>query len=191
MNPYIPYKRRNSGHPIRHFTLSTIPIPSRMPLRSGAFDGICFPPFPSANHRSRRFFGYRPGYVGTGNRVFGVGMLTETEIKKTKPREKPFKLSDGGGLHLYVTPAGGKLWRYRFEVSGKEKLLSIGPYPSAINSTKSLPQCSVADPLVAQAPPALSLAPSGAAVSSHTIRLAIGRRRSIRLRSKPRTMPAE
>lgn len=57
-------------------------------------------------------------------------MLTETEIKKTKPREKPFKLSDGGGLHLYVSPAGGKLWRYRFEVGGKEKLLSIGPYPA-------------------------------------------------------------
>jgi integrase len=33
-------------------------------------------------------------------------------------------------LHLYVTPAGGKLWRLRYEFVRKEKLLSIGPYPS-------------------------------------------------------------
>lgn len=57
-------------------------------------------------------------------------MLTDAEIKRAKPREKPFKLSDGGGLHLYVTSAGGKLWRYRYEIGGKEKLLSIGPYPA-------------------------------------------------------------
>src|SRR5689334_12181695 len=57
-------------------------------------------------------------------------MLTDAEVKRTKPKEKPFKLSDGAGLHLYVTPAGGKLWRYRYEIGGKEKLLSIGPYPA-------------------------------------------------------------
>jgi hypothetical protein len=34
------------------------------------------------------------------------------------------------GLHLYVTPAGGKVWRLRYEFQRKEKLLSIGPYPS-------------------------------------------------------------
>ncbi len=57
-------------------------------------------------------------------------MLTDAEIKRTKPRDKPFKLSDGNGLHLYITPAGGRLWRYRYEIAGKEKLLSIGPYPA-------------------------------------------------------------
>ena len=62
-------------------------------------------------------------------------MLTDAQIRKTKPAEKAFKLPDGGGLHILITPAGGKLWRYRYEVphpeTGKrvERLLSIGPYP--------------------------------------------------------------
>jgi len=57
-------------------------------------------------------------------------MLTDAQIRKAKAADKPFKLTDGGGLHLYVTPAGGKLWRLRYEFERKEKLLSIGPYPS-------------------------------------------------------------
>lgn len=56
-------------------------------------------------------------------------MLTDTRIRKEKPRDKPFKIADGGGLFLYVSPSGGKLWRFRYTFGGKEKLLSIGPYP--------------------------------------------------------------
>jgi integrase len=57
-------------------------------------------------------------------------MLTDTQIRKAKPAEKAYKLADGEGLHLYVSPAGGKLWRYRYKIDGAEKLLSIGPYPT-------------------------------------------------------------
>lgn len=57
-------------------------------------------------------------------------MLTDTRVRNEKPREKPFKLTDSGGLYLYVTPAGGKLWRMKYHFAGKEKLLSIGPYPA-------------------------------------------------------------
>lgn len=56
-------------------------------------------------------------------------MLTDAQVRKAKGQEKPYKLSDGGGLHLYVSPSGGKLWRFRYEFAGKEKLLSIGQYP--------------------------------------------------------------
>lgn len=56
-------------------------------------------------------------------------MLTDAQIKKAKGQDKPYKLSDGSGLHLYVSPSGGKLWRFRYEFAGKEKLLSIGSYP--------------------------------------------------------------
>jgi len=57
-------------------------------------------------------------------------MLTDAQIRKAKAADKPYKLTDGAGLHVYVTPAGGKLWRLRYEFERKEKLLSIGPYPS-------------------------------------------------------------
>jgi integrase len=39
------------------------------------------------------------------------------------------KLADGGGLHLFITPAGGATWRIKYRIDGKEKVYSIGPYP--------------------------------------------------------------
>ncbi len=56
-------------------------------------------------------------------------MLSDVKIRKAKGADKPYKLADERGLHLYVTPAGGRLWRYRYEIGGKEKLLSLGSYP--------------------------------------------------------------
>lgn len=56
--------------------------------------------------------------------------LTATELQKAKPREKDFKLFDGGGLYLLVTPSGGKLWNMKYNRDGKEKKISIGAYPA-------------------------------------------------------------
>ncbi|MBL8437613.1 MAG: tyrosine-type recombinase/integrase [Zoogloeaceae bacterium] len=56
-------------------------------------------------------------------------MLTDKEIQSAKPREKAYKLADGDGLHLEVSPAGGKLWRLRYRFGGKEKMLALGKYP--------------------------------------------------------------
>ncbi|MGE0055998.1 MAG: tyrosine-type recombinase/integrase [Hyphomicrobium sp.] len=55
--------------------------------------------------------------------------LTDTAIKAAKPREKPFRLHDERGLYLEVSPAGGKLFRFKYRFEGKEKRLSFGPYP--------------------------------------------------------------
>lgn len=55
--------------------------------------------------------------------------LTDTEIRKTKPAAKPLKLSDGKGLYLLINPTGSKLWRWKYRVSGKEKLMTLGAYP--------------------------------------------------------------
>jgi integrase len=55
--------------------------------------------------------------------------LTELAIRKAKPLEKPYKLSDSGGLFLYITPAGGKSWRWKYYVDGREKLMTLGLYP--------------------------------------------------------------
>lgn len=56
-------------------------------------------------------------------------MLTDTLIKNTKPADKTFKITDGAGLYLEVTPSGGKHWRYRFRLDGKENLFAVGSYP--------------------------------------------------------------
>lgn len=55
--------------------------------------------------------------------------LTDVAIRNSKPGAKAIKLTDGGGMFLLVTPAGGKLWRLKFRVDGREKLLAIGTYP--------------------------------------------------------------
>jgi hypothetical protein len=56
-------------------------------------------------------------------------MLTIQEIKNAKVGDKPRKLYDRDGLYLFVTPTGGKLWRGKYRVNGREKTLSLGPYP--------------------------------------------------------------
>ena len=56
-------------------------------------------------------------------------MLTVFAIEKAQPRDKPYKLSDGSGLHLLVEPTGGKLWRFRYQFDRKEKMISLGSFP--------------------------------------------------------------
>jgi integrase len=55
--------------------------------------------------------------------------LTDTEIRKTKPAAKAYRLPDTKGLFLFVTPTGGKLWRYKYRHGGLQKLMAIGKYP--------------------------------------------------------------
>ena len=52
--------------------------------------------------------------------------LTDLEIKRAKIKDRPYKLSDGGNMYLWVTPAGGKLWRWAFRYEGKAKLMTFG-----------------------------------------------------------------
>ncbi len=56
-------------------------------------------------------------------------LLTDAKVKNSKPIEKPFKLFDGDGLFLLVTPTGSKWWRLKYRFSGKEKQLALGVYP--------------------------------------------------------------
>lgn len=55
--------------------------------------------------------------------------LNARQIDTAKPKEKAYKLADGGGLYLLVKPSGGKYWRFKYRVAGKEKLLALGVYP--------------------------------------------------------------
>lgn len=56
--------------------------------------------------------------------------LTATEVKNAKAESKSTKLFDGHGLFLLVKPTGSKGWRFKYRFGGKEKLLSLGPYPT-------------------------------------------------------------
>lgn len=56
-------------------------------------------------------------------------MLNDTQIRKAKPQDKPYKLTDGNGLYIVINPNGSKLWRYRFRLDGKESVFAIGAYP--------------------------------------------------------------
>lgn len=56
--------------------------------------------------------------------------LTDTAVRNAKPKGKPYKLGDSGGLFLLVQPSGGKLWRLKYRLEGREKKLGIGVYPA-------------------------------------------------------------
>jgi integrase len=62
--------------------------------------------------------------------------LTPIKIENAKPdpaKPKGHKLMDGNGLHIFVSPAGGKLWRYTYEFAGTAKVLSLGAYDRETN----------------------------------------------------------
>jgi len=56
--------------------------------------------------------------------------LTATAVRNAKPQEKTYRLADGGGMYLEVTPAGGRYWRLKYRHAGKEKRLALGVYPA-------------------------------------------------------------
>jgi integrase len=56
-------------------------------------------------------------------------MLSQLAITGAAPKERPYKLSDGQGLHLLVKPNGRKLWRFRYRFMAVEKMLALGAYP--------------------------------------------------------------
>ena len=56
--------------------------------------------------------------------------LTDTRIRTAKPKTKSYKLSDGGGMYLLVSPDGGRYWRLDYRFAGKRRTLALGVYPT-------------------------------------------------------------
>ena len=79
--------------------------------------------------KQQNFGGIFRGILETPPKKYSQVPLTDRQIKNAKPAAKAYKLADGRGLYLQVTTAGGKLWRWKYRIGGKEKLLSIGKYP--------------------------------------------------------------
>lgn len=55
--------------------------------------------------------------------------LTARQIEQAKPKDKPYKLTDGAGLYLYIAPTGLKSWRKNFTHGGKQKTATLGRWP--------------------------------------------------------------
>jgi integrase len=57
-------------------------------------------------------------------------MLTDKAVRNLKPKSTPYKVSDGGGLHVLVQPSGSKLWRMAYRFEAKQRTLAFGIYPA-------------------------------------------------------------
>ena len=55
--------------------------------------------------------------------------LSQLAIINAKPKDKPYLLLDGEGLHLQIYTSGSKLWRLRFRFGGKANMMSLGAFP--------------------------------------------------------------
>lgn len=64
-----------------------------------------------------------------------LAKLTDTAIRTAKGKEKPYKLADGGGLHILVKPDGGKYWRYNYRYADKDRTMAFGVYPEVSAKT--------------------------------------------------------
>src|ERR1700710_2892595 len=56
--------------------------------------------------------------------------LTDASCPSARPGSKLQKLTDGGGLQLWLQPSGARLWRLAYRFDGKQKLLAVGVYPT-------------------------------------------------------------
>jgi len=74
--------------------------------------------------------------------------LNDVAIRAAKPGPKPIKLSDERGLFLLVQPSGGKLWRLKYRIAGREKKLSLGRYPD-VALKEARERCAEARKLIA------------------------------------------
>lgn len=59
-----------------------------------------------------------------------TGKLAAVTVRQSKPKDKPYKLSDGGGMYLLINPNGSRYWRWKYRFSNKEKVLALGVYPN-------------------------------------------------------------
>ncbi|MBV8342485.1 MAG: DUF4102 domain-containing protein, partial [Gammaproteobacteria bacterium] len=64
---------------------------------------------------------------------------SELSFRTAKPQEKPYKLFDGGGLYLLITPEGGRYWRLKYRFGGRERGLGLGVYIDAATGEVRVP----------------------------------------------------
>lgn len=67
-------------------------------------------------------------------------MLTDTVLRNLKPKEKAYKVTDSGGLYIFLRPKGKKVFRIDYTYNGKRKTATLDEYPrmSLIEARKAL-----------------------------------------------------
>src|SRR4029077_8256078 len=65
-----------------------------------------------------------------GYKLAVTDFLNEARIRSARAKARPYKLRDGSGLYLLITPAGAKQWRLRYTLGGRESMVSLGTYPA-------------------------------------------------------------
>lgn len=76
-------------------------------------------------------------------------MLTDTQCRTAKPKEKLYRLNDTDGLYLEVKPNGKKAWRFRFKINGKSSMFALGEYP-LVKLVEAREKCKQARKLVSE-----------------------------------------
>lgn len=117
--------------PLNSARRQNIPIRRTFPRENHKYcsGGVSLIP-PEATHVWGYFWGYRAFSAGGI-----VQKLSEAKIRAAKPKEKAWKLPDGGGLFLFISPNGSKLWRWKYRHERREKLMSFGSYPEVSLAT--------------------------------------------------------
>jgi integrase len=77
--------------------------------------------------------------------------LTVRAVETAKPRETGYKLTDGAGLYLYVTPAGGKSWRANYLRDGKQATRTYGRWPELSLADARKAHAAAREPVIAKA----------------------------------------
>lgn len=55
--------------------------------------------------------------------------LTAAWVKRARPKDKPYKLSDRDGLYLLIEPSGSRVWRMNYRLRGKQRTITFGRWP--------------------------------------------------------------
>lgn len=56
--------------------------------------------------------------------------LSDAQLRKIRPRESRFELTDGKGLVLLILPSSRKSWLLRYQFDGKPRRITLGAYPA-------------------------------------------------------------
>ena len=62
--------------------------------------------------------------------------LTDADVRALKAADKPYKVTDGDGMYVLISPTGAKSFRFDYRVAGRRETLTIGRYESDVASRK-------------------------------------------------------